>query len=77
MSKLIRTKKIHPLRDGFRIRKSKSGLPTSRKSRKKAKEIFIFDETDNNLDKANKEIVKKKIKKLSLKKLMIVMNASR
>jgi len=39
------------------------------------KEIFIFDEAENNLDKNNREIIHKKIKILGLKKLVIVMNA--
>ncbi|MCE8163528.1 MAG: hypothetical protein I3273_05370 [Candidatus Moeniiplasma glomeromycotorum] len=39
---------------------------------RKRKDIYIFDEADNNLDENNKNIIKKKMELLSQEKLGIV-----
>jgi ATP-binding cassette subfamily B protein len=39
------------------------------------KEIYIFDEADNNLDENNKNIIEKRLEMLGQKKLVIIMTA--
>ncbi|CAI2190776.1 12951_t:CDS:2 [Funneliformis geosporum] len=42
----------------------------------KCKEVYIFDEAENNLDKNNNEIIKKKLEMLGREKLVIIMRAN-
>ena len=42
----------------------------------KDKEIYIFDEVDNNLDKNNKSIIKEKMEMLGRKKIVIIMKVN-
>jgi ABC-type transport system involved in cytochrome bd biosynthesis fused ATPase/permease subunit len=43
------------------------------KTLKMNKEIYLFDEADNNLDENNKNIIKKKLEMISRKKIVIIM----
>lgn len=42
---------------------------------KKNKEVYVFDEADNNLDEKNKNVVEKKLEIIGRKKIVIVMTA--
>ena len=44
---------------------------------KKDKEIYIFDEAENNLDEDNKNTIRKKMEMLSQKKIVIVMSVKK
>jgi ABC-type bacteriocin/lantibiotic exporter with double-glycine peptidase domain len=41
------------------------------------KEVFIFDEAENNLDESNRNIIEKKLEMLSRKKVVIVMSVKK
>ncbi|RHZ37328.1 ATP-binding cassette domain-containing protein [endosymbiont GvMRE of Glomus versiforme] len=59
----------------FNLSTGQTQLLDLKETLKKEKEIYIFDEADNNLDKDNENIFWKKMEALSQKNLVIIMSA--